>query len=206
MSKIAGLILSGGKSSRMGGIPKALCKIGNGSTFLEKIYVDMIQTGLSDIYIVGGAHFEKISAFLKKKKMDKKVELLYNASWQTGMLSSLLTFFENVCRSDYQGVIMNLIDYPVVNIDTYVKISNFAYEDKIIIPIYKGKKGHPVFWGRKYWSDFYDIPPEKGPREVNYRRKDKVELLAVEDKGIICNINTPEEYEKIFGKELEYES
>jgi molybdenum cofactor cytidylyltransferase len=200
--KISGLILSGGKSSRMGGIPKALCKINDKMTFLEKIVKTMKNAGLNDVFVVTGFHHSEIYEFCEKGLISEISGVIENKEWKKGMLSSLQCFLKFAETSDYIGVVMNLVDFPLVDVNTYKKVIESAREDIIIIPKYRGKKGHPVFWGRKFWPQFFELSLDVGPREVNKKNPEAIKYVAVEDEGIILNINTPEDYRNIFGKEV----
>jgi CTP:molybdopterin cytidylyltransferase MocA len=64
----------------------------------------------------------------------------------------------------------------------------------IIIPVYRGRKGHPTLFPR---LDLEDPGTHATLRDVIRRHRAKISLLDVEDEGVILDMDTPEDYLKI---------
>lgn len=188
--RIAGIILAAGNSSRMGE-PKALLKIGP-SVFLETIFKHMEEAKVDPLITVLGNDFHNVYKSISKKR---NILFLHNTYPEKGQLFSFQYALRHV-PGDVLGCMMVLVDHPMVTFPTYLSLMNAGQNnpDKIIVPVYKGKRGHPVFWGRKYFEELAAAPLSQGARFVLQKNIDSVQELDVEDDGVIADIDTPDEY------------
>ena len=187
---ISAIILAAGNSSRMGQT-KALLEIGQ-TNFIGHILHNIEAAGITDIYVVLGRDENKIrsSAGIKNQ-----VRVLINPDPDRGQLSSLHICLPHLSQLTH-GVLMVLVDHPLVALQTYKMILERAASepDKIIIPVYHGKKGHPVYFGRKFFDELMAAPLNAGARVVVHANPDDVVLISVEDSGILKDIDLPEDY------------
>ena len=82
---------------------------------------------------------------------DLPVNHCYNADYEQGMFTSVQCGFRNM-PSSADAAILFLGDQPMIPAEVTRKIIR-AYEqsDKgILIPVYRGKRGHPVLIDKKY--------------------------------------------------------
>ena len=88
MANIPGIVLAGGKSSRMGR-PKALLPIGpSGETFFDRVTRTLLDAGVDDIVVVVGADAEAIRAGVRQPA--SSVRIVDNPDYEQGQLTSLL--------------------------------------------------------------------------------------------------------------------
>ena len=88
MENIPGIVLAGGKSSRMGR-PKALLPIGpSGETFFDRVTRTLLDAGVDDIVVVVGADAEAIRAGVRQPA--SSVRIVDNPDYEQGQLTSLL--------------------------------------------------------------------------------------------------------------------
>jgi molybdenum cofactor cytidylyltransferase len=67
----------------------------------------------------------------------------------------------------------------------------------IIIPTYQGKRGHPTLLAWKHVAGIRGLPPDQG-LNVYIRQHAKETLeLAVDSEGIVVDLDTPEDYERL---------
>ena len=93
--QITGLILSAGKSSRMGS-PKALLEFKDGATLLSK-QVDLLRSAnCTDITVVVGADTEAI----RQAHTDIEVNWVINDKWELGQFSSLQAGLKSIGSMD----------------------------------------------------------------------------------------------------------
>lgn len=188
--RIASITLAAGDSERMGK-PKALLKIGP-LVFLETIFNLLEEAKYDPQIAVLGNDFKEIFQSLQKKR---KILFLRNQFPEKGQLYSLQCGLKHV-PGDVPGCLVVLVDHPLVSLTTYLSIheaaQNFPY--KIIIPIFEGKRGHPVYFGKKYFNDLLTAPLLEGARHVVQKNENSVLELPVEDPGVLVDIDTPEEY------------
>ena len=69
--------------------------------------------------------------------------------------------------------------------------------DKIIIPLYKGKRGHPTLFPRNVIEEIF----EGGIlRDIIDKNRSRLKFLNVQDEGVILDMDTKEDYDKVLKK------
>jgi molybdenum cofactor cytidylyltransferase len=186
---IAAVILSAGASSRMG-TPKSNLKIGD-TSFINSILSRLQSCGFKPIIIVTGYHHREIV-----KSIDKQFggEILRNPKPEQGQLSSLQVAVRNFDQ-DITGMLMVLVDHPLVRENTYRELfkSARAHPRAIIVPTFRQQKGHPVYFSRRFFNDLLETPLSMGAREVIRKNMPAVYYLPVSDEGILQDIDTPDD-------------
>jgi molybdenum cofactor cytidylyltransferase len=188
---IVAVVLSAGESSRMGR-PKALLPI-DGQTFIEKIVGALKKSSVAKVMVVLGHNADEMIQRIEHLR----VEILVNPDYKLGQLSSLQVAVRRLEREpDCDGMLVHLVDHPYVNtelVQTMIK----RYEDTgklIVVPRYNGKRGHPVIFSRKLFSELLAAPVDQGAKAiVNAHRDDTLEI-DTEAEGVTVDIDTPELY------------
>ena len=187
--KISAIILAAGKSERIG-TPKPLLKIGP-STFLNTIVENLKKAGLRDVIVVLGYKAEEIQSHLSKGVIS-----VVNERYKKGQLSSLKVGL-SVLSPDTDAFLMLLVDHPLVSEDTYRAIVDLLGKGApIVLPTYNGKRGHPVGFSTTYVKELMDAPEDIGARFVIKNNINSIVELPVNDKNVVFNINTKEDYER----------
>lgn len=172
--------------------PKALLPI-EGTTFIEKIIYCLIRTDCAELIVVLGAYYEKIM-----ERVDLRgVKVAVNEEWEEGQLSSLRLGIRNLSPQS-EALLFTLVDHPLVKESTYSLLIDEWKKNrtKIIVPTFHGQKGHPaLFPGTLYSKVLNDELPD-GARGLLRTQKDSVLFVAVEDSGILYDIDTPQDYER----------
>jgi molybdenum cofactor cytidylyltransferase len=189
--KIDFILLAAGESKRIGH-PKPLLKIGK-YTFLEYILLSINKLKFKRRIIVLGAGHKKI---LKSQKFSSQIKIIINNKYKNGQLSSLKKGL-NFIKDDSDGFIMQLVDCPLVDENVYTKIFKLAEVSKIVIPRYKKRGGHPVFFGRKYFQQLLNLDKNYGAREVVYKNRENVVYLDTDDFAVRFDVDTNEDYIKL---------
>jgi molybdenum cofactor cytidylyltransferase len=192
ISDFTGVILAAGSSRRMGK-PKPLLGI-DGEIFINRILANMSAAGLTRILIVLGEHAGAVRSALAG---GIKAGIVINPAPEHGQLSSIQSALDQVDPTT-TGVLLVLVDHPLVRGETYRQILETAVKDpdRIIIPNYHGRNGHPVYFGRKFFSDLKNAPLDQGARYVVNKYRSEVIAIPVEDDGILKDIDDPELYKK----------
>ena len=173
------------------GRTKALLEIAD-TSFIGHILQNIDSAGIKDVYVVLGREEKKIRSSVS---FNKQVIIIINPDPDQGQLSSLQICLPHLSE-ETNGFLMALVDHPLVSPRTYLTIHDHAQKqpDKIIIPVYKGTKGHPVYFGSRYIPELLAAPPDRGARTVVRANQDNVILIDVDDKGILRDIDLPEDY------------
>ncbi|MFA4852313.1 MAG: NTP transferase domain-containing protein [Bacteroidales bacterium] len=186
------IILSAGLSLRMGQW-KALLPYKNGKTFLEKIILEYVHFGTAGIILVVNKML-KNEMIISPLLMDK-VRLIINPKPEKGRWSSLWLGL-NALDHKNSCYIQN-VDNPFVSTDLLQDLEAKIMKDNYVVPVFKGKGGHPVLLGQEIMK--YILSLDEADRDLrellNKFRRTEVET---NDKNILMNINSMEEYRKYF--------
>jgi molybdenum cofactor cytidylyltransferase len=192
MKRVEGLILAAGKSQRMGS-PKPLLRI-FGRTFLEHIALEARQSELIGLKIILGHQADLILKSLPRFEAD----VIVNPDYEQGQLSSLTKGLKALEGCPIDGVMLFLIDHPFISRDVINQlIQSFSeHGQPIVIPTFRGKRGHPLIFGRELFSELSNAPLDQGAVTVVRKHQERVFSVEVEQEGVLIDIDTPEAYQE----------
>ncbi len=194
---IAAIILSAGESSRMGR-PKALLPVG-GKSFIEIIVSSLQETKVGKIIVVIGHHADEIWP----KIVHLPVEVLVNVNYKQGQLSSLKVALQNLEAGErVDGALVHLVDHPFLSPILVNKMIEQFYESKklIVVPRYRGRRGHPVLFSRQLFPELLETPVDQGAKAVVHAHREETLEIETEDEGVTVDIDTPEDYRQHAGR------
>jgi len=195
---VAAVILSAGESKRMDSFPKANL-LYKSETFLE-IGVRIFRTAeIEKIIVVLGKHTD----IIQKKHEHLDVEFIENTDFRKGQLSSIQTAIRTI-PDNCEAVIIHQVDQPLVKSGTIAALwETFQLKrSQIILPVCNERRGHPVLFGNEVFDQLLDAPFDIGARKVVWDNEDKIDEIKVNDRGILININTPNDYKNWCGEDL----
>jgi molybdenum cofactor cytidylyltransferase len=184
------IILAAGSSTRMGR-PKALLEIGS-LTFLAHILRNHQALGLP-VTVVLGEHRAEIQAGVDLSD----AVVLVNPHPELGPLSSLKIGL--LSSEDNEAVLVHPVDHPLVRVESLQALleSHRGSPQRIIVPLFGARRGHPVLFPRLFFKDLLAAPLDQGARYVVRRYPETVIMVKVPDEGVIHNIDTPEDYSRL---------
>jgi molybdenum cofactor cytidylyltransferase len=191
---LAAVILSGGASSRMGS-PKALLAY-QGRPFLEHLLEVTVHPKVGVRRVVLGAHAEPIA----KSIALAGDEIVINEDWEQGQLSSIQAAIRSFPEGT-DGLLLCLIDHPLIS-RTLVNdlIEHFYVSAKnIVLPTYKGRRGHPVIFPALLYEELLQAPVDKGARAVVWAHATQVLEMPTTEEGCVLNLNDPETMHRATG-------
>jgi CTP:molybdopterin cytidylyltransferase MocA len=65
------------------------------------------------------------------------------------------------------------------------------------LPVFEGKRGHPVLFSSKLYSELENASPEVGARAVVWAHKTHVLEFHTIEEGCILNLNDPETFARV---------
>jgi molybdenum cofactor cytidylyltransferase len=189
--KTAGLILAAGESRRMGQ-PKALLPL-NGQTFVQNL-IDILNAFCDEVVVVLGHNPEPI-----RRAIGDSAIVVINHNYCLGQFSSMQTGLKAL-PANIDGLLFTLVDHPAPMPSTVMSL--ISLDAPISIPVYYGRKGHPVFFRRDVLTEFMGISPDSQASVVSRRHAMETRLVSVEDPGILDDIDDPEAL-RLFRERLE---
>jgi molybdenum cofactor cytidylyltransferase len=189
---LAAVILSGGESSRMGS-PKALLPWG-AQTFLDHLLQVTRQPGIGWTRVVLGAHADEIT---RAVSLDP-ASIVINPNWKQGQLSSIQAAIRSLPENETAGVVLLLVDHPLVSaalIGQLIKQFNDSGR-AIVLPTFRGKRGHPVIFAQRLYGELLAAPVEQGARSVVWAHAAEVLEVPTDEEGVVLNLNDPEALRK----------
>ncbi|HBY62517.1 MAG TPA: hypothetical protein DEH78_22065 [Solibacterales bacterium] len=187
---IAGIILAGGASRRMGR-PKPLLTIGD-ETFADRL-IRVLSTVCQPVVLVLGHQAEAIRAGVRR--LDE-VWVTVNADPERGQLSSLQTGLRAVPAA-HEAAMFVPVDYPAVSEQTVARLAEAIRHAPLAIPRFGGRNGHPVCVRREIVEELLALPVEGQAREVIHRRHELARFIECDDPGIVNDIDEPADYQRL---------
>ena len=173
------------------GRPKATLPWGEDDTFVSSELRAMGEAGLTPLVLVCGVHAEETRAAIPH---DLGVTVVQNPEPERGQLSSLKIALRSLdAETDLTGALVALVDHPAIRASTLSALIEAVAENEIVIPLWNGKRGHPVIFGRGLWPEIFRAPDEAGARPVVRRDPRRVRQIDVDDPGVLVDIDTPDD-------------
>ncbi len=198
---IAAIILAAGESRRMGS-PKATMPFPTGEatpgkvTFLDHLVSVVQRPRVGCVRVVLGANADKI----KQRVQVREDWIVLNAEWPEGQLSSIQTGIRNL-PDGTDGALICPVDTPLISEPVIDMLVQRFYETgkSIVLPTYRGKRGHPVIFSAKLYGDLLSAPEDKGARAVVWNHSADVLEVPTEEEGVVLNLNEPDSLRRHFG-------
>lgn len=159
-----------------------------GKTFLCHLIEVTRHARAGVLRVVVGAHAKEIRA---QAKLDAD-ELVVNEDWRHGQLSSLRAGIRSL-PENVEGMILCLVDHPFVS----AKLVSLLIETfdrspkKIVIPAFRGRRGHPVIFPRALFAELLAAPQDIGARAVVREHAAEIAEVPTEEEGVVLNLNDP---------------
>ena len=194
---LAAVILSGGASRRMGS-PKALVSY-QGRPFLEHLLSVTKHPAIGVRRVVLGADAEAISNGISLAAD----EIVINPDWERGQLSSIHAALRSL-QPNTEGILLCPVDHPLVSaalVDSLIE-AFLASHAPVVVPIFNGKRGHPVIFSSTVFGELLNAPQEQGARAVVWAHKSEVQEVATTEEGCVLNLNDPNALANLTGGPL----
>lgn len=191
-TRLAGIILAAGASSRMGRC-KPLLRLA-GMTVLERNIALLRDAGADEVLVVIGNHAEELQPLAKQCG----ARCVHNANWERGMFSSVVAGVQAL-RDWAQGAFVIPVDVPLVRSATVQRLAAvFAtFPEGIVYPVFGGRRGHPPLIARSILNEtLLDASPGPLFALLTAHERQAIEV-PVADEAIHLDMDTPAAFEAL---------
>lgn len=195
---VAAVVLAAGRSERMGQAKQLLPL--HGRTLLAHSLANVLGSAADPIVLVLGYAAKQIQCETPAELLDK-VTVVINADYAEGMSSSLRAGL-TALGPQADAALIVLADQPFVKPET-INAMIEAYRQhsaEIVVPCYQGRRGNPVLLGRAVFPEAMKLVGDVGFRVIFGSRGASLIALDVDDEGVVRDIDSREDYERIQGQ------
>ncbi|MBI5075842.1 MAG: nucleotidyltransferase family protein [Nitrospirae bacterium] len=160
-------------------------------TAIEHCINTILSAGVTDIVVVTGRHGDEVSAAIGYLP----VTLARNPDTGSDMAASVRVGL-NALKDRASSVLVFPVDHPLVLPDT-IKALLARHQknlEAIIIPSYNRRRGHPTLFPHVIIQEIFE---KRNLRDIVSSHDSLIDYLSVEDRGVVLDMDTPEDYDLI---------
>jgi molybdenum cofactor cytidylyltransferase len=162
-----------------------------GKTVLRHCFETLLRSEAQELVVVLGGRNKGIRSLFQ----GRKVKVVINPYSNRGMSTSIRRGIQAIhpgCR----GILIGLGDQPFLKTRT-INVLIHAFDQgkgRIIIPSFRGRRGHPVIFHRKYKRELLNLEGDVGGRSVIERHPEDVRVVPVRSIGVVRDVDTWQDY------------
>ena len=198
---VAAVILTAGASSRMGR-DKGLLSVPGGGSFLSRLAQSLLAGGCAEVVAVVGAAEQAFRLAVERERLP--VQLVRNPDPSRGQLSSLHEALDELAPRAPHAIVMAPVDLPVIAPATVRAVIEAWTRSgaPVVRPSWRGRHGHPVLFDARVLAELRAADLSEGARAVVRAHAAEALDVEVNDPGAFEDIDTPEDYRRVFGIDL----
>ncbi len=189
---VTAIVLAAGASRRMGR-PKALLPWG-ATTVLGQTLANLARSQVREVVVVTGDQ----AAAVGRIATAHGARSVHNPAWSSqGMVASLQAGIRAV-GPDCPAALVLLADQPMIGPEIIDAVLAACPADGWVIAAaaFRGRRGHPVLFGRACFDALLALPGDAAPRALVARHPAAVKLVEVASDVVLRDLDTPEDYER----------
>jgi molybdenum cofactor cytidylyltransferase len=199
---LVGVVLAAGASTRMGRVKALLPAGADAETFLSRVVRTLREGGLEDVVVVTGYHRDAVEQ--EVERWPTPIRVVYNPAHEYGQLTSLQAAIRVVDRPGVEGIVVTLVDVPLVKPDTVAHLLAEYRRTRatLVRPVDRtGRHGHPVIFDRRLFAELLSADYDAGAKPIVRGQISSGAGLEVEvdDVGAFEDIDTPDHYQRVIG-------
>lgn len=189
---ISAIVLAAGTAKRMAR-PKQLLPLEN-STVLERAVDSILDSRIDEVIVVVGYLASEMANLLA----NRPVKIVVNPDYHRGMSTSIVSGLSLVSESS-KAVMIALADQPYIDslIVNQLIEAHTTSNKGITLPVYKGKRGHPVIFDIKYKDELRALEGDAGGRQIINKHLEDVLEVAVNNDSVLVDIDTTNMYRRL---------
>jgi len=182
-------VLAAGRSRRMGARNKLLAEV-DGVPMVARVVEAARDAVDAGVYVVTGYQHERVEKALNAFE----ISVVHNPHYAQGLSTSLASGLAAL-PGDVDGALVCLGDMPRVTAAHMHKLIAAFDPDEgraVCVPLWDGRRGHPVLWARRFFAEMSDVKGDVGARHLLGEYADLVCEVPATDDAVLLDVDSPE--------------
>ena len=195
-SHLVGIVLAAGQSRRMGNENKLLMTF-DGQPLVRNVANTLMTAGCTEIIVVTGHEDEAVKAALSELELT----FVFAKDYEKGQGHSLATGVSALPKGVTDTLVM-LGDMPLVSAELVSGlIAHHSvqpdHEGIISLPVFGGKRGHPVIWGKQFFDELSVLKGDIGGRQLLEDYANAIRPFYWDRPEMFLDADTKEAFDKM---------
>ena len=193
-SRVAAVVLAGGRSERMGPVNKLLTVLGD-TPMVARVADQVLSSRARPLVVVTGHD----GAAVREALGMRPVLIAINPDFAAGMSTSLRAGVAAL-PDDIEAVLICLGDMPLVGpavLDRLIDAFDPVRGQTICVPVADGRPGNPVLFGRKHFAALACLTGDTGARAIVRGQPEAVVEVTFDDSSVLMDVDQPEDIKSI---------
>jgi len=162
-------------------------------TIFEQCLHSLLRSNVDEVIVVINRRLEGFVPLLR----DRRIKVLINPQYKRGMSTSIRRGLQAI-HPQTRGILIALGDEPRVKARTINGlIQAFAQKrGEIIIPFYRGRRGHPVIFDRSYKGELSRLRGDVGAKSILEKYPERVFEFRTKSEAVVKDIDLWKDYVK----------
>ena len=189
--RVGAVVLAAGRSQRMG--QSKVLLPWDDYTVIEAVLARLIMARLDEIVVVTGHQAQAVERILA----DWPVRLVRNPHYARGEMLSSVQVGLRAMPETVAAALIVMGDQPMLDARALRSVLGAYAEGRgtIVVPTYRGQRGTPVLFARRFWPELLAHAAGR-PRDIVQHHPESVAEAEVPNDSILRDLDTPEQYRR----------
>jgi len=164
-----------------------------GEPMVRRVAAIALGSGAEPIVVVTGYEASEVGAALR----GLSATLILNPDYAGGLSTSLRAGL-SALPSGIDGALILLGDMPKIEASVVSALmASFTGMSAICVPVRHGRKGNPVLWGSRYFSEMMALTGDSGAKPLMARHEAQLIEVEVATDSIFHDVDAPEDLARL---------
>jgi molybdenum cofactor cytidylyltransferase len=183
------LVLAAGSSHRFGS-DKRTAALPSGDEILHQTLSNATASDFPVTLVLGPRDIELADNLAKQFP---RTEIVRSPESPLGIGYSLAFGVDHIRDLGWRLCLIAHGDMPWVTSPLFNAIGKRVSPDNIVVPRYQERVGRPIGYGKNYFGELSDLRGDTDDGSVWHHHTDRVEYLELDNRGILDDIDEPED-------------